>query len=311
MDKPNHVKISVVSPVYKAESLLEELCSRITNVVNGLTTDFEIVLVDDCSPDNSWELISKIAQSNPHVRGIRLSRNFGQHYAIAAGLENSTGEWVVVMDCDLQDVPEEIANLYSKAMEGNDVVLAQRVQRKDTFYKKATSYFFYRLLSYLTEKKQDETVANFGIYHRKVICAICSMKENIRYFPTMVNWVGFKQTKIEVKHSSRGEGVSSYNLRRLLNLALDIVLSNSEKPIRLVIKMGLFTSFLSFCYIVYIVSIHLMGKVFVLGYSSLIISICFFSGLIISFLGIVGLYVGKTFEGVKNRPYYIIDKTCN
>jgi hypothetical protein len=139
-----------------------------------------------------------------------------------------------------------------------------------------SSYFFYKLLSYLTKKNHDASVANFGIYNIKVIDAISSMKENIRYFPTMVSWAGFKQTKIVVKHSSRLQGVSSCNFKRLVNLALDVVLSNSEKPIMLVIKLGLYTSLISYCYTVYIVSLHLMGKVFVLVSYSLILSFLLF-----------------------------------
>lgn len=304
----NKIEISIVSPIYKGENTIEELVSRIIDSIKGEFQFYEIILVDDYSPDSSWDKILEISKINPSVKGIKLSKNFGQHYAIAAGIENSIGEWVVVLDCDLQDRPEEILNLYNKAKEGFDVVLAKRSNRQDNFIKRSFSYSFYFVLTYLTEIKYDETIANFGIYHRKVIDQICKMPEKIRFFPTMVHWVGFNQTKLEVEHAQRLDGKSNYNLKKLFNLALEIILSNSDKPIRLVIKFGLLTSFLSFFYALFIVFKYIKGEVLILGYSSLIVSICFFSGIIIIILGIIGLYLGKTFEGVKNRPYYIIDR---
>ena len=304
-------RISIVSPVYRAEKILPELVSRIKESVEKITFDFEIILVEDHGLDDSWQVIEEIAQSNKNVIGIKLSRNFGQHYAITAGLDAAKGEWVVVMDCDLQDQPEEIPNLYAEAMKGYDVVLAQRYQRKDGFLKRFFSAAFYRVLGYLTGSKQDETIANFGIYNRKVIDAVISMRESIRYFPTMVKWVGFKSTKLKVDHNERAEGVTSYNFKKLLNLALDIILAFSDKPIRLAVKLGLLIAAMSVVIsIVYLVK-YLVGHVVVLGFTSLIISIWLLSGLIMATLGVVGLYVGKTFEGVKQRPIYIIEKRIN
>lgn len=302
------IYISIVSPVYKANEILPLLTLELHKVLNKITDNYEIILVDDGCPFNSWETILKECQNNNRVKGIKFSRNFGQHYAIAAGIEHATGEWIVVLDCDLQDNPEEILNLYNMAKQGFDVVLASRSNRQDIMSKRVFSFLFYKVLSYLTQIKYDETVANFGIYHRKVINEICNMDEKIRFFPTMVKWVGFNQTKIEVVHSERIVGESTYNYKRLFNLALEIILSNSDKPIRLVIKFGVLTSLFSFFYALFIIFKYLKGDVVILGYSSLIVSICFFSGLIILTLGIIGMYVGKTFEGVKNRPYYIIDK---
>jgi dolichol-phosphate mannosyltransferase len=164
--------ISIVSPVYRGENLVAELVRRIHQSVSTITLDYEIILVEDCGPDHSWEKIVALAKTDFKVKGFQLSRNFGQHYAITCGLDQSKGEWVVVMDCDLQDRPEEIVVLYQKAMEGYDVVLAKRNQRKDAFLKKFLSKVFYRTLGYLTGSAMDEQVANFGIYHRKVIHAV-------------------------------------------------------------------------------------------------------------------------------------------
>ncbi|WP_036930405.1 glycosyltransferase family 2 protein [Prevotella sp. 10(H)] len=305
------MKISIVSPVYRAEKIIPVLVERIEKAVIGITDDYEIILVEDCGPDNSWGVIEQIARINRNVIGIKLSRNFGQHYAITAGLDHVSGDWVIVMDCDLQDKPEEIPNLYNKAKEGYNIVLAERFERQDSFLKRLSSSLFYKTLSYLTGVKQDPSVANFGIYDKKAIDAIRSMRESIRYFPTMVNWVGFNKTKINVEHSARYEGKTSYNLKKLLNLALDIILAYSEKPIRLTVKVGAFISFLSILAAIYTLILWLLGEIVVLGYTSLIISIWFLSGIIILILGIVGLYIGKIFEGVRKRPIYIVSQKMN
>lgn len=300
--------LSVVSPVYNAEKILPQLIIRIEKTVQKISSDYEIILVEDNGMDGSWEVIEQIARANSKVVGIKLSRNFGQHYAITAGLDQAKGEWVVVMDCDLQDQPEEIEKLYNKAQEGYEIVIARRSHRKDSFVKKLFSKMFYRTLGYLTGSRQDETVANFGIYSRKVVNVIVSMRESIRYFPTMVQWVGFNTAKVDVEHSERSEGTSGYNFKRLVNLALDIILAYSDKPIRLMVKTGFIISLISVVVaLIYFIK-WLKGDVVVLGYTSLIISIWLLSGIILSTLGIIGLYVGKTFEGVKNRPIYIIEK---
>ncbi|OGX82066.1 glycosyltransferase family 2 protein [Hymenobacter glacialis] len=306
------VLISIVSPVYKAENLINELVRRLQVSLETITHNYEIILVDDRGPDNSWQLIAAQALRDPRIRGVRLSRNFGQHKAITAGLEQAKGEWIVVMDCDLQDQPEEIPRLYEHATEGSfDLVFARRVERQDSWLKRAGSHWFYKVLSYLTETKQDPAVANFGIYHSKVISAVLAMRESIRYFPTMVRWVGFRTSDLNVAHAERPEGSSSYNLRRLLNLALDIILAYSDKPLRLTIKLGLCISATALVFVIITLIRYLLGYIWEPGYTSIIISIWFFAGLSLSVLGIVGLYVGKTFEQVKNRPIYLVDELVN
>ena len=238
--------VSVVSPVYHGEKIINQLVERLENSFKILKIEFEIILVDDCSPDLSWKVIKKLCEKKKYIKGIKLSRNFGQHYAIMAGMKLAKGEWVVVMDCDLQDQPEEIINLFEKTKDGYDIVFAKRVERYDSIFKKVTSKLFYKVFGYLTSTKQDSTIANFGIYNKKVINAVLSMGDYIRYFPTMVQWVGFKSTKIEVKHSPRIIGTSSYTLKKLLNLAIDNIIAFSDKPLRLLIKFGLCLAILSF-----------------------------------------------------------------
>ncbi len=309
MEKPVH--ISVVSPVYRADKIVQELVKQVKENLLTITEDFEIILVNDASPDNSWVAIETECKKDKRVKGINLSRNFGQHYAITAGLSYAKGEWVVVMDCDLQDRPDEIPNLYKKAMEGWDIVFAQRKERKDGFFKKKLSKLFYYLFSYLTETKQDASVANFGIYNKKVIVAILSMKDQIRFFPTMVQWVGFRKYYLLVKHSERFEGKSSYNFKGLFKLALNSILAFSDKPLRLTVKLGFGITLISLLVMLVYFIMYLTGSIKVLGFTSLIISFWFLSGIIIFILGFVGLYIGKMFEKVKDRPNFIVQEEIN
>jgi glycosyltransferase involved in cell wall biosynthesis len=269
---------------------------------------FEIILVDDRSPDNSWEVMKQLSTKFPEVKSIRLSRNFGQHPAIMAGLTKAKGEWVVVMDCDLQDQPEEINALYKKAIEGYDMVLASREVRKDNFFKILSSKIFARLYGYLTDSNFDNSVANFGIYNKKVIEEVLNMNDFIKSFPLFVQWVGFNKTIIKVEHAKRNSGKSSYTYRKLLSLAFNTIISFSNKPLKLVVKFGLLISILSLIIGILNLYQYSIGKISVVGYSSLIISIWLLSGIIITIIGVVGIYVGKIFDQVKDRKAFIIDK---
>jgi dolichol-phosphate mannosyltransferase len=302
--------ISVISPVYGCKVCLYELYSRLKETLEKITLDFEIILVNDGSPDDVWETIIDLANKDPRVKGINFSRNFGQHYAITAGLDYCSGEWIVVMDCDLQDQPEEILKLYNETAKGYQIVYAQRIKRNDKWLKRILSKLFYAVLGYLTETDQDPTIANFGIYHKNVVESIRQMGDYHRYFPTMVRWVGFKHTKIAVTHAKRENDNSSYSFKKLSRLALDIILSFSDKPLRLTVKFGFIISSLSIVFGIYNLILFFNHKILVPGYTSLIISIWFLSGLIILVLGVVGLYIGKAFDKVKDRPSYLIkDKT--
>lgn len=304
--------ISVISPVYGAASLLEELVERSIKSVKQITDDYEIILVEDSGPDDSWAKIKKICADNPRVTGIRHSRNFGQQYAINCGLDHARGEWVVMLDCDLQDRPEEIINLYHKAQEGFDIVLASRKNRRDDFLKKMFSRMFYKTLNYLTDTNQDPTVANFALYHRKVVDALKNMQDYNRYYPTMIHWVGFRMTTLEIAHAERTDGKkSSYNFRKRLNLAFDTIVSFSDKPLRLTVKLGLVISAITAIFAIALVIRYFMVDVEVSGWTSMFLSFWFLSGLIITILGMVGIYVGKIFEKVKGRPTYIIGEIVN
>jgi glycosyltransferase involved in cell wall biosynthesis len=306
--------LSVVIPLYRGEDTLRPLYERLKTTLetHGLG-DFEIIVVDDASPDAGWQVLRRIVAEDARVRGLQLSRNFGQYMALTAGLDHAQGEWVVIMDCDLQDIPEEIPLLYQKALEGFDVVLAQRVERHDTWFKRWSSLLFYQLFSYLTDTRQDPSTSQFGIYHRCVIQTLLGMRERLRFVPAFLGWIGFRQTAIPVQHAyaEREGGKSSYSLARLFSLAFDTIIAFSDKPLRLIVKLGFCIAALSVLYVAHIVWNALTGVHEPLGWSSLMAVVTFFSGLIIFLLGINGLYVSRIFEEVKARPLYIISQTMS
>lgn len=301
--------ISVVVPVYKAEKCLDELCMRLDKSLTSIHPNYEIILVEDCGGDRSWEKILDHAKQDARIKGIQFSRNFGQHYGITAGLDVSQGQWVVVMDCDLQDAPEEIPRLYAKAQDGFDIVLASRTNRQDSYLKRLTSTAFYKVLSYLADTEYDGSHGNFRIMSKTVVDNFKTMREQLRFFGGLVQWMGFSTTSLEVIHHERFEGQSSYTLKKLIKLATDTIIAFSDKPLRISIKLGFVMSFLSFSYGAYILMRALINGSTVQGWSSLIVSIYFIGGIIISMLGIIGIYLGKAFDQMKGRPLYIVRRT--
>jgi len=299
-------RLSVVIPVYKAEDCLHELYSRLSSSLDKITDDFEIIMVEDCGADRSWNIICDLASKDRRVRGFQFSRNFGQHYGITAGLEQSSGDWVVVMDCDLQDQPEEIPRLHAKALQGYDIVIAKRGKRKDPFIKRVVSKAFYKTLSFLADVHYDSEIGNFRIVSRQVVNNYCLMRERLRFFSVMVDWMGFKTATIDVQHAERYKGKSTYTFRKLWNLAADTIIAYSDKPLRLSIRFGFIMAGAAFAYGTYIFVRALFLGSPVQGWSSLIVSLYFVGGIIIANLGIIGIYLGKTFDETKQRPLYII-----
>ncbi|MGH8616149.1 MAG: glycosyltransferase family 2 protein [Burkholderiales bacterium] len=300
--------LSVVVPVYRGEHTLDELYRRLVAALEPVTPDFELVLVEDCGGDRSWEKIVALAARDPRVKGLQFSRNFGQHYGITAGLDHCDGDWVVVMDCDLQDRPEEIPRLYAKAKEGYDVVLALRGRRADAPLKRAGSWLFYRLFSWLADTDYDGDAGNFRIISRKVVVQCRRMREQLRFFGGLINWMGFSAAAIEVQHDSRHEGRSTYTFAKLWTLAADTIIAYSDKPLRLAVRFGFVLSALAFAFGLYIIVHHWLYGSPVIGWASLMVSIYFIGGVIISILGIIGIYLGKTFDETKKRPLYIVSR---
>lgn len=306
-----NIKISIVSPVYRAEKMVQMLVERIVNSVSTITEDYEIILVNDASPDASWQMIEQECLLNKRVKGINLSRNFGQHYAITAGLSYAKGEWMIVMDCDLQDRPEEIPALYQKALEGYDIVYARRKQRQDKWLKRMTSRIFNAVLNWLSGSNKDKEVANFGVYSYKVIAEYNKIQEYARSFGSLIRYLGFKTTAIDVQHASRAEGKSSYTLQRMLKLTCDVIISNSNKPLRMAVGLGFGMSALSFLLALYNVVARMIGIISFPGYTTTVFSIWFVGGLMLFVMGILGLYIGKIFDQVKGRPNYIVRDKLN
>lgn len=307
----SNIKLSIVSPVYRAEKMVHMLVERIVKSVTTITEDFEIILVNDASPDASWSVIEHECAQDKRVKGINLSRNFGQHYAITAGLHYAKGEWVVVMDCDLQDRPEEIPALYQKALEGYDIVYARRVDRQDKGLKKLSSTIFHKTFDWLSGSTTDKTIANFGIYKQCVIAEYNRMPERARSFPSLIKYLGFTQATVNVQHAERAEGKSSYNLYKLLKLSFDVIISNSNKPLRMAVGLGFGMSALSFLLALYNVIARLVGFISFPGYTTTVFSIWFVGGLMLFVMGILGLYVGKIFDQVKGRPLFVVKDKLN
>lgn len=305
------MKLSIVSPVYRGEKMLEELVKRIHAAVSPLTSDYEIVLVNDCSPDNSWEKIAEICTDDKRVKGINLSRNFGQPYAITAGLTYAKGDYIAVIDCDLQNKPEDLPAMYEKALEGYDVVSARRVVREDTFLKRLSSAVFHKVYDFLSGFETDKAIAEFGIYSQKIAKVYCSIPEYSRSFVELIHTLGFKKTTVDVLHDHRLEGKSSYNLARLLKLSYNSIISNSNRPLYLSVTLGLIMSGLSFLMAIYNIFAKFYGLNEVVGYTSTIFSIWFVGGLLLFMMGILGLYIGKIFDQVKGRPVFIVSDTIN
>ncbi len=301
--------ISVVIPVYGCETCLRELCQRIDQTMAKIPSLYEILLINDHSPDHAWETIEELAANNPNVKGFDFSRNFGQHHAITAGLDLTRGDWVVVMDCDLQDQPEEIKRLYEKAQEGYEVVFGARQLRKDGYFKRMSSKLFYKIYDYLTERTSDYTIANFSICSRNVVENFRKMNEQNRFFPLFVKWMGFKTARLPVEHERRVEGKSGYNLKKMITLATDVIISQSNKPLRLSIQFGFLLSMGSFIYGIYLFFRYFFLAEPVQGWTSVMVSLYFIAGILFFNFGIIGLYLGKVFDETKRRPLYIIRET--
>lgn len=307
------MKISVVIPVYKAKECLRALYDRLTGTLRSTQglTDYEIIFIEDCGRDGSWESIEFLASGDFRVRAIQLSRNFGQHYCITAGLEISRGDWAVIMDCDLQDRPEDIPLLWEKAQKGFDVVNARRVGRRDPFWKRLASRSYHFLLRFFSGLSYDPQVANFRIINRKVIAAYLSMRENFRSFGAQVHWLGFSTAYVDIKHGIRCKGKSSYTIGKLIAIAVDTITAFSNKPLLVSVGIGFFIFFSSLGISLCLVVRKIVWSVPIEGWVGLMVSLWFLGGMIIANLGIVGLYIGKIYDETRQRPIYVISKKIN
>lgn len=305
------MKISVVVPVYGCPEAVEPLCERVSNTVKQIADDYEIILVNDACPRNSWQEIEKVCEKDKHVIGIEMSRNFGQIRAITAGLDYCDGDWVVVMDCDLQDRPEGILDLYQKAQEGYDVVFARRKDRKDKASVKALSKGFYKIYDYFTDGHYDNSICNFSISRKEVIHKYCQMREQNRAYTLFLKWLGYRQTAIDIEADKRLAGKSGYNFRKKIRMATEFITAQSNKPLLFAVRLGILIAIGAFVFmLVQIIKYFVTGDV-PSGWTSMIVSLYLLGGIILFFMGILGIYIGYIFNEVKNRPLYVIRSVRN
>ncbi len=302
----------MVATIYRSAPLVRPLVERLRASLGALGQPYEIILVEDRGPDNAWDEITRVCAEHPEVRAVRLSRNFGQQPAIAAGLDHARGRWVAIMDGDLQDRPEALPEFYARATAENwQVVLARRIDRQDPPLRRLAAWAFYRTLSWLTGTPQDPRINAFGLYHRSAVDAMRRMGDQVRYVPTQVRWVGFRLTTHDVKHAAREAGRSSYNWSRLFRLALDVIVAFSDKPMRLMVKFGIVVTLAALAMAVVFIAGYFVGDQRVRGWASVFVSLWLIAGVLIAQLGVVGLYLGKAFEQVKGRPVYLVDERLN
>jgi glycosyltransferase involved in cell wall biosynthesis len=302
------IELSIVIPLLDESALVNELIKRVKSNTELVTKKYEIILIDDGSRDDTWEKIFEVSRIDSNVKGIKLSRNFGHHYAITAGLHSAKGNWTVVMDGDLQDRPEVIPELFKKALEGFDVVFVSRQNRPEGLIYRGLQKTFYALLKFLSGMEFDSTQANYSIISRKVVEAYKCFPESSRFYPLTINWLGFKRASIMADHGIRFSGKPSYTLKKRLKLAFDIVLSFSEKPLRMTIMLGICMSIISLLTAFWIIYKSINIGFLVNGWASLMVTMFFLSGIILISMGVMGIYIGEIYRQVKSRPLYVIDE---
>jgi len=315
----NHTsEISVVIPVHNEQENIPELFERLISVLEKLCeqegfskNSFEIIMVDDGSWDNSWDLIQQLHANDERLKGLKFSRNFGHHYAITAGLDFAKGNSVVLMDGDLQDKPEEIVKLYDKFKKGYDLVYGIRNNRKDSFPKRALAAMFWWSINKVADVKMPENQTMLRILRREIVDSLKEMKEYSRFIHGMMAWTGFKVTQIEVSHAARLKGTSKYNLKNQIRLALYAVTSFSILPLRLAAVLGLLASLISFTVGVYYIFKKFIFGFPVSGWASIIVSIFFMGGIQLLMLGTFGEYLGKMYKQSQQRPMYILKEVLN
>ncbi len=306
MSAAGTVELSVVAPVFNDVECLDELHRRLTAVVSSLTASYEIVLVDDGSKDASWSAIERLSRDDPRVHGLRLSRNFGQHFAITAGLEACRGQRVVVMDSDLQEQPEEIPKLWQKMNEGYEVVFSRRRQRRDSFFKRVTSVMFFVVMNRLTGQEVDGEEGTLSMLDRRVVDAFLRVTDAHRHYLYILRYLGFRQAFVDVEHAERFAGTSGYGFKKMFIHALDGITSQSTRLLQASSALGFLIVLGAFVQVLWLIYKRVVLDEGVEGWASAMVSTWFMGGMVLFSLGVLGLYIGKMFEQTKNRPLYIV-----
>lgn len=302
-------KISIISPIFNELESIPELYSRITEVMNTSGESWELILVDDGSSDGSTDVILKLGKSDPHIRPVIFSRNFGHQIAVTAGLDYSRGDAVVIIDADLQDPPEVILDLITKWQEGYEVVYAVRSEREgESWFKKVTASLFYRLIYKITEVKIPLDTGDFRLLDRKVVNAMCKMRERHRFLRGMAAWAGYKQIGISYKRAARFAGETKYPFKKMFKLASNAITSFSYVPLQVAMVMGFIAAGLSIIAIPVVIILRTVGEAQLTGQATTLIMVLFLGGVQLICLGIIGEYIGRVYDEVKGRPVYIVSQ---
>ena len=304
------LEISVVVPVFKCAECLRHLHERLHAALAQIPGEHEIILVDDRSPDESWSILRQLADEDESLRLIRLSRNFGQHAAITAGIEYARGQWIVVMDCDLQDPPEEIPRLYARAREGAEIVYARRTGRRGPWFRRTASRMYFRLLNASLGTDFDPDYGNFTIISRKVRDAFLRFRDKDRHYLMILRWLGYDHASIDVAHADRYAGESAYTLGTLLRFAMDGLFFQSTTLLRWSTYVGFVASLCGVLLAGFFVVNYFLENPYP-GWTSLAVLMLLIGGLTITTIGIAGLYIGKIFTQVKDRPLYVVDAVAD
>ncbi|MCL2664996.1 MAG: glycosyltransferase family 2 protein [Defluviitaleaceae bacterium] len=300
---------SVIVPCFNEEDVINETHSRLTNVMRSMSEPYEIIYVNDGSRDRTAHMIAETCNADKNVVLINFSRNFGQMPAITAGMEHALGDAVIVIDADLQDPPEVLPQMSELWKQGYDVVYGKRVKRKgESFLKKFTAKIYYRLLHRLTQVNIPVDTGEFRLIDRKVCDAVNRLGEKNRYIRGLVSWVGFKQIAFEFYREERFAGVTKYSLKKMIALAMAGITSFSYKPLKLATSIGFFISFCSFVYMIVILCQRIFTETTVTGWASTIGLILFTQGIVLMILGLMGEYIGRIFEEIKDRPIYLVQE---
>jgi len=306
----NMIELSVVIPVFNEEKNISTIYNRCVSVANAISDYFEIIFVNDGSKDDSFQLIHQLAKQDLRVKYISLSRNFGHQIAVSAGLDICVGNYAVIIDADLQDPPEIINDLYTKAKEGFDVVYGKRNIRKgETLFKTITAKFFYRILTKITSINIPLDTGDFRIISRKVINVLKQMPEQQKFLRGQIAWVGFNQASVKYNRDERADGKSSYTIRKMVRLAFDGITSFSNLPLRIATIAGFLVSGITFCVAMYALYARFISRDYVPGWTSIIISVLFIGGVQLISIGIIGEYISRISSNVRNRPLYVISDT--
>lgn len=301
------MNISVIIPVYNEEKNIQNLYDRLSQVMQNLGVTYELIFVNDGSKDASIGLIKVLSNKNKEVKYIDFSRNFGHQIAVTAGLDKTSGDAVVIIDADLQDPPELIAEMYQKRKEGFEVIYAKRKNRKgESFLKLLTARVFYRLLAKMTSISIPVDTGDFRMIDKKIVEVLREMPEKNKYLRGQISWVGFNQTFVEYDRQERQAGATGYTYRKMLHFALDGITAFSDVPLKIVTYFGFMVSIIAFFVAIYALLAKFVWENSVPGWTSLMIAILFIGGIQMIAIGIIGEYLSRMNHNIRNRPLYII-----